>query len=211
MVVNGLEMCKGLITRERSAVDSIEKSIKDFVTVSQDLVKSLKSMMIDDDCKYVLTKLTKTKKGLVKKESDHNTIVTELKIEWKPHVRSQKTELFNLNDRNCQDRFKYETDNIRDLLKFIYKENDLDIATKKVFEKARLFWIRFITKIRITEKVDKELEELYQKRGELRNQTNAKSKKKLEYIEKIMADKYSEEMYYKIKEDLKEIKSEDGG
>ena len=211
IVVNGLEVCKGLITRERSTVDNIEKSIIDFVIVSQDLVKSIKSMMIDDDRKYVLTKLTKTKKGLVKKESDHNTIVTELKIEWKPHVKSQKKKFFNLKDKKCQERFKYETDNTTDLSKIIYKENDLDIATKKFLKRLDGFITKSFKKIRITEKVDKELEELYQKRGELRNQTNAESKKKLEDIEKVMADKYSEEMYYKIKEELKEINSEDGG
>ena len=80
IVVNGLQVCKWLITRERSTVDSIEKSIIDFVIISHDLVEHVKSMMIDDDCKYVLTKLTNTNNEIVKKESDHNTIVTELKV-----------------------------------------------------------------------------------------------------------------------------------
>ena len=63
IVVNGLEVCKGLITRERTTKDGIEKSIIDFVIVSTDLVQTIKTMMIDDGRKHVLTKLTNTKKG----------------------------------------------------------------------------------------------------------------------------------------------------
>ena len=55
------DKCKGLITRERHTTNSVEKSVIDFVIVSQDLVPEILSMMIDDDRKYVLTKLTKTK------------------------------------------------------------------------------------------------------------------------------------------------------
>ena len=88
-VVNGLEqVCRGLITRERTTVDSVEKSIINFVIVSQDIVQNISSIMIDDERRYVLTKLSKTKKGVIKTESDNNIIVTELKIEWKPHSKS---------------------------------------------------------------------------------------------------------------------------
>ena len=66
-VVNGLtEKCTGLITREIHTVNGIEKSIIDFVIVSQDLVKHVGKMMIDDERKYVLTRLTKTKNFIVK-------------------------------------------------------------------------------------------------------------------------------------------------
>ena len=87
-VVNGLgDICKGLITRERTTTISVEKSIIDFVIVSNDLVTDILSMMIDDERKHVLTKLTKTKYGIQKKESDHNTIVTKLNIKWKSVVK----------------------------------------------------------------------------------------------------------------------------
>ena len=67
-VVNGLgEICKGVITRERTTTISVEKSIMDFVIVSNDLVSDILSMMIDDERKHALTKLTKTKSGIQKK------------------------------------------------------------------------------------------------------------------------------------------------
>ena len=91
IVVNGLtEKCKGLITRERSTVNNIERSIIDFVIVSKDIVEDIVEMLIDDERKHVLTKLVKTKKGVVKKESDHNTIITKLNIRWKPNTKSKK-------------------------------------------------------------------------------------------------------------------------
>ena len=67
-VVNGLEdKCTGLITRERTTTNGDEKSVIDFVIVSQDLVEMIKSMLIDDKRKHVLTRLTKTKKGIKKR------------------------------------------------------------------------------------------------------------------------------------------------
>ena len=77
IVVNGLEqLFRGLITRERNTVDSVEKSIIDFVIVSQDIVKDISSIMIYEEHRYVLTKLSKTKKGVIKTKSNHKIIVT---------------------------------------------------------------------------------------------------------------------------------------
>ena len=51
-VVNGMrDMCEEQITRERRTINSVEKSVIDFVIVSQDLVVEILPMMIDDDRK----------------------------------------------------------------------------------------------------------------------------------------------------------------
>ena len=63
----------------------------------------------------------------------------------------------------------------------------------------------------MTHKVDKELEELYSKKSELKNKTDAISKKKLEELEEKMAEIYSEDMSKKIKDELNGINCEDGG
>ena len=84
IVINGLtDKCTGLITRERSTVQGVEKSVIDFVIVSSDLGKHIEYMHIDDKRRNVLTKLTKTKKSHTKKvESDHNVIETKINISW---------------------------------------------------------------------------------------------------------------------------------
>ena len=115
IVVNGLkEKCKGLITRQRHTVNSEEKSIIDFVIVTKDIVEDIVGMVIDDERKHVLTKLVKRKKGLVKIESDHNTIVTELKLKRKPH-KSRKREIYNLKNAECQKTFTKEMNHTEEL------------------------------------------------------------------------------------------------
>ena len=99
-VVNGLEeICTSLITRQRSTTVGYKKSIIDFVVVSQNLVKHIKSMFIDDKRKHVLTSLRKIKNGIHKKESDHNAILTELYISYKQEIRSSRIEMLNLKDK----------------------------------------------------------------------------------------------------------------
>ena len=55
-------------------MNNVEKSIIDFVIVSDDLVENFLEIVIDDERRHVLTRLTRTKSGIVKRESDHNTI-----------------------------------------------------------------------------------------------------------------------------------------
>ena len=90
----------GLITSEGTTTISVEKSIIGFVIVSNDLVTDILSMMIDDERKQVLTKLTKTKSGIQK--SDHNTIVTNQNMKWKSVVMEIKREVFNMKDKEFQ-------------------------------------------------------------------------------------------------------------
>ena len=73
VVVNGIEgKCKGVITREKNTIDGVEKSIIDFVIMSERVANEVELLEVDDTRKEVLTKRLKTKKGLEIKESDHN-------------------------------------------------------------------------------------------------------------------------------------------
>ena len=84
-VVNGLEeKRKGLITRQRTTVDGIKKSIIDFVIVSSDMIKHIEQIHIDDERVHVLTKNLKTKNGIHYSESDHHIINTKFKLTWTP-------------------------------------------------------------------------------------------------------------------------------
>ena len=57
-------------------------------------------------------------------------------------------------------------------------------------------------KVKIKEKVDHELEELYNKRTILKNKTDNESAMKLKEVEKELADKYGEEMFSKIMDEI---------
>ena len=77
IVANGSERCQGLVTRERTTMQRTEKSCIDILVFSSDLNKHFKSLIVDEKRKHVLTRITKTKKGVTKKESYHNVLITE--------------------------------------------------------------------------------------------------------------------------------------
>ena len=161
-VVNGMrDKCEGLITRERRTTNSVEKSVIDVVIVSQDLVPKILSMMIDDDRKYVLTKLTKKKSELQKKESDHNTIVTKLNDKWKTEAKEKKREIYNMKNKESQMSYKKETDCTRELSDINDKDESVEKLTKKILKRLDGFVHNNFKKIRVTEKIDKELEKMY--------------------------------------------------
>lgn len=80
ILLNGTDLCQGLITRSRVAGNNIEKSIIDFVILSDDLLPLVISIIIDEDRKYSLTRITKDESGKTCViESDHN-LITEFNI-----------------------------------------------------------------------------------------------------------------------------------
>lgn len=66
-------------------------------------------------------------------------------------------------------------------------------------------------KVKITNKPDKVLESLYNKRRILRSQTSESSKLELAKVDEELAEKYSEKMFKQLKDELEDIESEDGG
>ena len=94
---------------QRITKNAIEKSIIDFVILSEDLKKDVKAIIIDDERNHVLTRITKTKNGVVKVESDHNMIFAKLNMKWDKKISNQRHELFNLKNEECQKAFKEAT------------------------------------------------------------------------------------------------------
>ena len=56
-----------------------------------------------------MTRLTKTKKGVVKVESDHNMIFSKFKMSWNSRFKEKRNELFNLKNKECQEKFREAT------------------------------------------------------------------------------------------------------
>jgi exonuclease III len=128
VVANGSEKCTGRITRKRITKDRIEESAIDVVIFSNDLKDQFKSLRIDEDRKHVLTKIRKTKKGTIRKESDHNVLVTEFEMAHDANT-NKKVELYNLKNAECQSIFKKYTSNTRMLSSVFDANEDLNILT----------------------------------------------------------------------------------
>ena len=76
-VANGIRgKVKGVITRKRVTKERTEESVIDMLILSNDMVEPLVEMHIDEAKENVLTRITRTKKGVIKKDSDHNSIIS---------------------------------------------------------------------------------------------------------------------------------------
>ena len=212
VVGNGMkEKCTGLITRKRITTQSIEESIIDFVLISNDLTESVQSIEIDDQRKYVLTKHVKTKHGMKSTESDHNIIVTKLKLPWSKKTKKHAIELFNLKNVECQNEFRKLTSNSNFLSSIFDDNRDINAVTKKFIKRLNGCLHKCFRKIKLSDKQNLELESLFKKRNDLRAKNDEKSKNELKHVEEELAHKCAKENYEKIKDEIDGIKCKEGG
>ena len=123
--------CRGLITRRRVTVDSIEESIIDYVIISDDLLDDLVEVVIDEDKKYALSKIIKRKHLAQVVQSDHNVMFSKFKLSWSFETKMQIEEVFNLKNRDCQAKFKEDTSNSDKLSSIFDSDEDLNKQTIK--------------------------------------------------------------------------------
>ena len=209
-----MKQCKGLITRKRVTKDRVEESIIDFVIMSKDLSNEVESITIDDERDHVLMRITKTKNGVKKVESDHNVIFTKLKLSWNRNIRQKRIELFNLKNKDCQTKFREATmgENNNNYLSSVFdEEGDLNTLTEKFLKRLQKTIHKCFKKVRVSQKIDKEKDDLFQKWRELKKKSDDGSKSELEKVEKELADEYAEEFFEKIKEKTAGINCEGGG
>ena len=203
--------CIGLITRQRVTKDSTEKSIIDHVIISEDLEDDLNSIKIDEEGNNALTKIIKTKNGIKKQTSDHNTIITKFTIKWSRKIRKPRIEMFNLKNKECQKKFTALTSKTNILTSAFNCNSDLDKATMNFFKNLDKCIRMCFKKIRITENTKGEIDDLFNQRRLLRNKTDDKSKHELEKVELKLAELCSKQNYEKIKSEIDAINyNEDG-
>ena len=211
-VVNGLvPKRKGIITRQKHTVNRMEQGVIDFVLISSELIKHIEYIHVDDERVHVLTKNVKTQNGICSTESDHNIINTKFNISWSAR-ESKVMEIFKYKDKEALQKFKDMTTNTDKLSKIIDTDKPLDIVTKKFLKRIKGFIHQCFKKVRLIEKEDQRLEELYNIRRLLRTKSDDASIVKLDEVEKELCEKYSEVMCDKIMGELKDMgDSEDGG
>ena len=163
IVGNSLKQCKGLITRKKVTIDRVEESTKDFVLFSEDMLEHIDAVEVDEKREKVLTKLTKTKKGIIKVESDHNPIISKLKLTWNLKPKLKRLELFYLKNQSCQEKFTIETSsshNKGELSSIFDETDDLNKLADRFLKKLDKVIHKCFKKIRVTEKKDEEKDKL---------------------------------------------------
>ena len=171
VVVNGTDLCTGVITRERTTTQRTEKSVLDFFIVCDKFLALIKSMKVDEERKYALTKFS-TKNGVKSlKVSDHNLLILELSIKWNSlNNMNERQEMFNFQDVENFQKFEMLTDSDDELGKCFDDCDDLNKAANKWMKRFNFLIQKSFRKIRIRkQKVNPELESLFKEKRIFKN------------------------------------------
>ena len=201
IVVNAKEICKGVITRFRKTINSEEKSVLDYFIVCQRFFKIVKSMIVDEDRSYSLTKYSGRTGSKKVKESDHNTLILELNINWKTLIDDpvERTEIFNFKNNENFSTFTSLSDKnetFREL--FNDEKEDLEVSCKKWLKNVDRIIALSFKKIRIRKsKINQNIEEMLQKKENI--------KAKMAVIENDEDDEKYEELNKELEEIIEQI------
>ena len=140
------------------------------VIVSSDIVEHIEKMHIDEGRSNVLTSLTNTNKGVVKHESDHNSITTQFKINWTKKDKLKRIKIFNFRDKIGQEKFKIMTNNSTKLSSVFDTQDDIELQSKKFLKELSKILHQCFTKIRVKETQNKEINKLFKKKKSSENE-----------------------------------------
>ena len=109
IVLNTLESCRGLITRQRKLENRTERAVLDFLLINEKLRPFFKELIIDEDKEFGLYNLAQIKKNCKIIESDHNSLIGTFNIKIN-RTKPAREDLFNLRNKKCQEAFKDATE-----------------------------------------------------------------------------------------------------
>ena len=120
-------------------------------------------------------------------------------------------EVFNFKEKDSLKTFFDNTNETTELVDIFESNKSLKVQTKKFVKRLNGFIHQSFRKVKISNKGDQRLKDLYNKRRILQNKTDDKSIEELQHVEETLAIEYSESMARKIRNELKEVNWEDGG
>ena len=171
-VVNGTDLCTGVITRIRKTTVRTEESVIDFFIVCEKFLALVTKMIIDEERKFVLTKFS-TKNGEKSiKLSDHNLLILELDLKWSSlEETDQRQEIFNFKDEENFHKFEMLTESNDDLEKCFDECTDVNKAASKWMKVLNSLIKKCFRKIRIKkQKPNPILEKLFSEKENIRSQ-----------------------------------------
>lgn len=155
IVVNGSEKCSGVITRYNQTSVRTEQSVLDYLIVCNEFYSLITKMTVDEERIHTLTKYS-TKAGNKKiVYSDHNMLICETKVKWNPVKRKERTEIFNFNSIDGQQKYKKLLNKDTTLTDCFKGGDSFEVKANKWFKEYLKIIKRSFNKIRITEKPKK--------------------------------------------------------
>ena len=109
-IVNSLDICEGLITRQRMTNNREEKSILDLFIVCEKALAYVNNMKVDERGELRLTNFHGRPAGKKTTYTDHNIVSLNCKF-TEGQTKPNRIELFNFKDVEGQKQFTEETTN----------------------------------------------------------------------------------------------------
>ena len=75
-------------------------------------------------------RIVRTKDAIKSKTSDHNPILTKLKIKWNRKLVKPRIEMFNFKNKEGQDKFKLMTSETNEFTEIFNNNMDINVCTK---------------------------------------------------------------------------------
>ena len=201
----------GVITRSRITEGGrVEESVIDFVIISADLLDDLEELIIDEHKENALTKITHSKNTVKKVTSDHNVMISKFSLTMPKIKPSNKVEVFNFRNKVSQRKFKIATSNNSRLSEVFDTEKDLNIQTEQFLKRLDKCIKKSFKKVRLGTKKPTEYETLYARWVETRHKEDIASKVECLKLETELADKFADNIFEKIKEEVDGMNCEDG-
>ena len=97
IVVNSLDVCQGVITRKREFENKQEESVLDFFIINEKIRPFVEKMIIDEEKQISLINLAQLKKNSKFIETDHNSLILNLRINGEKHA-TKREEMLNLRN-----------------------------------------------------------------------------------------------------------------
>ena len=225
IVGNATKLCRGLITRARTTIVGIEKSVIDFLVVCEELFAHMTEMVIDENSKYPIESHRKIGNSVKVTKTDHNMMIGIFELKTLKEVKETRKEIFKYNDEEGKKKFYEMTSN--DALTKCFDEEDFTKAAKKWIKELKNILHRSFKKVRLgTKKQNNEdavtvLKEKIKLKNEIdaiekdaKNPENIKKKHalrdKIDEIDQYLANENANKQAKIIFEHFEELTGEDG-
>ena len=96
----------------------------------EELEKYMIECHVDEERSRVLTKISKTKQGTRRVESDHNSIITRFDLSVTEKQKVRNIEIFNFKDENGLKKFKEMTSKTSDWSSFFGSKRSVEKQSK---------------------------------------------------------------------------------
>ena len=202
-VVNALNLCEGVISRQRKS----EKSVLDFFIVCSLVLPHVTRMVIDQENKFVLTNYKQVKKNGKAINSDHSTEFMDVNLKIVSEKPRRKI-LWNFKNKSAQSRFKKLTSETTDFSACF--DNNLSVFEQinKWREVFNLNVSSAFKRIRITKTpkiklFPSKISELIDKRNKLSK--SEENVKELSKLDEEISNLEAEVNYQKIKNNFESL------